>query len=258
MTGRRNSFGFGNSFSFGNRAGSDCRSRDHHRACGFTLIEVLVAMAVMAILALMSWRGIEAMLAVQAASEKRSRETAVLQTGLSQWMSDLNHVQITGLTAQMFYDGKVFLIVREDLSDEQRRLRAVAWATRTGSDGQTWLMRWQSQPFSTRGGLSQAITDARKWFSGSATTPESDASQQAQSRRDATPVLPVSSVELKAYEASGSGGRWVSLKDANLLPPGIRLEAVIAGNWSIQGKVVRDWVHPTYTRRRNIPAAGSN
>lgn len=215
-------------------------------ACGFTLIEVLVAMAVMAILAVMSWRGIEAMLEVQAAGEKRSREIAVLQTGLSQWMSDLNHVQTTGLTAEMFYDGKVFLITREDRIDEQRRLRAVVWATRTGSDGETWLVRWQSDPFSTRGGLSRAVTDARKWFSAPA------GAQQSQGWRDAVPVFPVSSAELKAFDASGSGDKWVSLKGANLLPPGIRIEADIAGNWSVRGKVVRDWVNPIYTRRRNI------
>lgn len=221
---------------------------------GFTLIEVLVAMAVMAILALMSWRGIEAMLEVQAVSEKRSREIAVVQTGLSQWMSDLNHVQTTGLTSQLFYDGKVFLITREDLADEQRRLRAVVWALRTGSDGETWWVRWQSKPFSTRGGLSESMKNARKWFATSAGAADA---QREQGDYDVVRVFPVNGVELKAFDASNADNQWVSLQGANLLPPGIRLEVDLAGDWSVQGKVVRDWVRPTYTRRRDISTATS-
>lgn len=227
------------------------RTRSNLMQVGFTLIEVLVAMAVMAILAVMSWRGIEAMLAVQEVSERRNREISVLQTGLSQWMSDLNHVQVTGFTEQMFYDGKVFLITREDITDEQRRLRAVVWAIKTKSDGSKWLIRWQSPLFATRGGLFEAVENAKKWFTVSA-----DATNDANNAwRDAVEVFPVNSVEMKAFNSANNS--WVALKGQNIIPPGVRLEVDLARDWSVNGVVVRDWVRPTYTRRRSIAAAGS-
>ncbi|MBU1359686.1 MAG: prepilin-type N-terminal cleavage/methylation domain-containing protein, partial [Gammaproteobacteria bacterium] len=60
------------------------------RPKGFTLIELLVAIAVMALLALMSWRGLEAMALGQSINRERGDAVLTLQTSLAQWGADLD------------------------------------------------------------------------------------------------------------------------------------------------------------------------
>ena len=52
-------------------------------ASGFTLVEVLVALAAMALLAVMAWSGIDAMQRAETTTRARSEEVLALQTGLS-------------------------------------------------------------------------------------------------------------------------------------------------------------------------------
>ncbi len=52
-------------------------------AKGFTLVEVLVAIGVMALLALMSWRGLDAMLRTQTQLQQRADRIRTLQAGLA-------------------------------------------------------------------------------------------------------------------------------------------------------------------------------
>ena len=59
---------------------------------GFTLIEVLVAIGVMALMALMAWRGIDGMLRTQTALQQRSDQIRTLQAGLAQWQADLDQL----------------------------------------------------------------------------------------------------------------------------------------------------------------------
>ena len=56
---------------------------------GFTLVEVLVAMFVMAILAVMAWRGIDGISRTREASQSRLDQTLRLTTVLGQWEQDL-------------------------------------------------------------------------------------------------------------------------------------------------------------------------
>ena len=57
---------------------------------GFTLVELLVALFAMALLAVMSWRGLDGMSRAQAQTEARSDEMLTLQVGLAQWTADLD------------------------------------------------------------------------------------------------------------------------------------------------------------------------
>jgi general secretion pathway protein J len=66
------------------------------RSRGFTLIEVLVAIGVMALMTLMAWRGIDGMLRTQTGLQQRSDQIRTLQSGLAQWQVDLD--QLTELT----------------------------------------------------------------------------------------------------------------------------------------------------------------
>ena len=58
------------------------------RTRGFTLIELLVAISVMALLALMSWRGLDGMARAQAQNRERGDAVLTLQTALAQWGAD--------------------------------------------------------------------------------------------------------------------------------------------------------------------------
>ena len=52
---------------------------------GFTLAEVLVALALLALLATMSWRGVSSMAEAKQSADARVNETLRLGTVLAQW-----------------------------------------------------------------------------------------------------------------------------------------------------------------------------
>ena len=55
---------------------------------GFTLVELLVAIAVMALLAIVSWRGLDGMVRAQQITRERADAVLELQTVLAQWGTD--------------------------------------------------------------------------------------------------------------------------------------------------------------------------
>ena len=57
---------------------------------GFTLIELLVAISVMALIAILSWRGLDGMVRAQESTRQRADEMLVLQAALGQWGTDLD------------------------------------------------------------------------------------------------------------------------------------------------------------------------
>jgi general secretion pathway protein J len=100
---------------------------------GFTLIELMVSIFIMSMLALMSWRGIDGMARAQDISRERADAVATLQTALSQWQSDLDHMQpARNGGSSIDFDGRIVRIVRDYGSTE---LRVVAWGKRI-IDGQ--------------------------------------------------------------------------------------------------------------------------
>ena len=57
---------------------------------GFTLIELLVALAILALMALVSWRGLDAMTRAHSHIQERGDALLTLQAGLAQWAADLD------------------------------------------------------------------------------------------------------------------------------------------------------------------------
>jgi len=64
----------------------------HARQRGFTLVEVLVALMVLAIMAALSWQGMDVMLRSKEITQNRVDQVGALENVLAQWEADLNAV----------------------------------------------------------------------------------------------------------------------------------------------------------------------
>ncbi|HEY6136082.1 MAG TPA: prepilin-type N-terminal cleavage/methylation domain-containing protein [Rubrivivax sp.] len=107
---------------------------------GFTLVEVLVAMTIMAVLAGMAWRGVDAMARSRSASNEAVERTLRLHTALAQWEQDLLALNDSKAVPPLKFDGATLRLTREI----EGGVALVAWSLR---DGAWW--RWSS-PAATR------------------------------------------------------------------------------------------------------------
>ena len=98
-------------------------------ARGFTLVELLVALAAMAVLAGLAWSGIDGMLRSREATLTAMDRTLRLSTVLTQWSQDLDAVQETPAVPPMQFDGRTLRLTRA--TDEG--VRVVAWTVRDGA-----------------------------------------------------------------------------------------------------------------------------
>ena len=119
------------------------RTQPLRRALGFTLVEVLVALMIMAILASLAWQGLDGILRAREGSRDAIDNTVRLATVLTQWEQDLNAVYDTGgVVPAINYDGQTLRLTRRSESG----VLLVAWSVRGG----LW-QRWTS-PAVTRAG----------------------------------------------------------------------------------------------------------
>lgn len=122
------------------------------RAAGFTLVEVLVALMVMAIMAGLAWRGIDGIVRSRDVSQARLEQSLRLNTVLAQWEQDLAAVQETPAAPALGFDGATLRITRSTATGMQ----VVAWSLRgAGEGGKGVLQRWAGPPVTTRTGLQQ-------------------------------------------------------------------------------------------------------
>ena len=97
------------------------------RSRGFTLVEVLVALVVMATMAAMAWRGIDALVRSREIAQVRLSQTARLQTVMAQWEVDLRELQDSHTTIQpLVFDGANLVLTRE----AQNGLQVIVWSLR--------------------------------------------------------------------------------------------------------------------------------
>ena len=113
----------------------------HHRGAGFTLVEVLVALMVMAMLAALAWRAMDGILRSRDAGRDAVDRTMLLATVLAQWEQDLQSVMREAPVPPLSFDGRALRLAREGGGGVQ----IVAWSL----DGGNW-QRWASPP-ATRG-----------------------------------------------------------------------------------------------------------
>ena len=218
-------------------------------ARGFTLVELLVAIAVMSMLALLSWRAIDGMTRTQTLTQERSDGLLRLQSALGQWIADLDAVLDTGEVTPVDFNGQTLRITRRDSAEtglDSPGVRVVAWALRPTAAGGQWS-RWQSGPLRQRDELARAWQRAADWGRGASGTALAGADSslavigvdrwQLFFHRGETWGNPLSSVGTEA-----AGG---STPASNSMPNGVRLQLNLTGTQGLNGDLLRDWARPT-------------
>lgn len=212
-----------------------------HRMAGFTLIELLVAIGLMALMAALSWRGLDGMTRAQTQMRQHADDVLALQAGLAQWGADLDALAVQPNTPSLDWDGRALRILRRGSATPGEGLRVVAWSRRNGAGGGQWL-RWQSPPLQTRGDLQLAWQKAGLW----AQNPSED------DRQREVRIVPLDQWQIFYYRTdawsnplssagAASGGQGAA---APLVPDGIRLVLTLAPGQAISGTLTRDWLRP--------------
>lgn len=206
------------------------------RLRGFTLVEVLVALGIMALMGAMAWAGMDSLLRAQSVTAQQHVAHSQLQIGLQQWRTDLDQALQLLHTAPMGWDGKAFRMTRRAPAPEVGVV-VVAWAVRAHGDGMHW-MRWQSPALRTQGQWQAAWEQAAQWARGSAQT--------------AAAVLPAQDMQVyvwaqgawvNAQSSSEPGAQLPALgRAATQSPRGVRVQLQLPA-----GQLTQDWVSPLWS-----------
>lgn len=214
------------------------------RVRGFTLVELLVSLFVLALLAALSWRGLDGMVRAQQQTEARADEVLTLQTGLAQWGADLDAIVDVAQLGGIDWNGRVLRLTRRGSLSASEGVHVVGWTRREGQ----WL-RWQSLPLTTRGEVEAAWQAADFWSqnAGEATrraevavTPLEE--WQIFFYRENAWTNPLSSAESQTPQPGGLG---VPGAATSKIPDGVRLVIKLPPGRALSGQLVRDWVRPT-------------
>ena len=126
------------------------------RVRGFTLVEVLIAMSIMAIVSVMSWQGVDGIMRARDVTQAKVDQVLRASTVIAQWEQDLGAIQNTeaetGVPALRFDGARAFMTRRTD-----RGLQVVVWARREGA----WF-RWTSPASTTVQGLIDAWNSSQQ------------------------------------------------------------------------------------------------
>ena len=211
-------------------------------ARGFTLIELMVAIAVMALLALVSWRGLDGMARAQAQNRERGDAVLTLQATLSQWTADLDAITVFSQTRALDWNGRTLRLTRRSTDTAQPAVYVVAWTQRADAAGVVRWYRWQSPGLSTRNAWQQAWDGAASWAQDGGASGNSN-----ELRGTELGQVPLESWQLFYYrnDAWGPAVSAEALTTSTQLPDGIRLVLGLPPGPALAGLVTRDWVRPT-------------
>ncbi len=242
------------------------RSRPPFRlSCGFTLIELMVAIGILALTAVLSWRGLDSMTRAKNQLEQRADEVLALQAGLNQWGTDLDALLQLPQTPALDWDGRALRLVRRSapgansagaetaggkaLAALEVAAQVVAWSRRNIDGTGQWL-RWQSPPLRTRGELQAAWALAAQW----AQNP-GDEVKKREVRLGALSQMQIFYFRGDAWtnplSSEGAATTPVGTLFGNTtkadpsVPDGVRLVLTLPEGRAINGVITRDWVRPT-------------
>ena len=213
---------------------------------GFTLIELLIAITLMAVLAGLSWRGLDSLMRSRDITQAQVDKTAVLQTVLAQWQADLNAVQPVPSIADagVLWDGRTLRITRRATAWRADGADAGLWVVAWTLRGNQWL-RWQSAPLQTRAALQQAWANAERWG-------------QNPSADDAafeTSLIPLDAWQLTYFRGNAwtnplSSAGNTDTTSQGALPDAIRLQIDLPTRTGVRGRITLDWVRPNFSNAK--------
>jgi len=233
-------------------ASANAHTRAWAKQQGFTLIELLIAITLMAVLAGLSWRGLDSLMRSRDITQAQVDKTAVLQTVLAQWQADLNAVQpVPALTdAGVQWDGRTLRLTRRATAWRADGADAGLWVVAWTLRGNQWL-RWQSAPLQTRAALQQAWANAERWGQ----NPSSDDAAFE------TPLIPLDAWQLTYFRSNAwtnplsSAGTPDLTPQTNptsqgVLPDAIRLQIDLPASTGVRGRITLDWVRPNFSNTK--------
>lgn len=122
---------------------------------GFTLVEVLVALMIMAVLSTMAWQGIDGIVRARDISQAQLDRSLRLNTVIAQWDQDLAAVQDVATVPALAFDGANLRLVRQAEGGAQLvvwTLQGTQWlrwtgpvVTRVGELQESWMRSQQLQ-----------------------------------------------------------------------------------------------------------------
>jgi general secretion pathway protein J len=228
-----------------------------HDSRGFTLVELLVALFAMALLAIMSWRGLDGMSRAQAQTQARADEVLTLQVGLSQWAADLDAMMQVPQAPALDWNGRVLRMTRRGTASVTDGMLVVGWTRRVVNGQGTWL-RWQSPQVTTRGELEAQWQRADLWSQNPgddekrgevAVTPLED--WRIFYFRENAWTNPQSSDASSAATTPPAVQGLPNTPGTPVLPDGVRLVLTLPPGQAISGTLIRDWVRPTLAANKS-------
>ncbi len=199
---------------------------------GFTLVEMLVAIALMALMGVMAWRGLSSIQGAQIRLTQHADDTLALQAGLGQWAADLDAIAMQNNTPSLAWDGRVLRVLRHGSASPGDGLRVVGWSQRQ-VDGIAYWLRWQSPSLRTRAELDAAWAQAARWGQ--------NPSNEDQLRE--VRISPLSQWQIFYFRNNAwtNPQSSASATDANALPEGVRLVLTLPAGQALSGVLTRDW-----------------
>ena len=208
------------------------------RAGGFTLVEVLVAMVVMAIMSLMAWQGVDGIVRARESNQIRLEQTLRLETVISQWEQDLASLQASKDPASiqestdvpaLTCDGQTLRLTRRT----EGGLQVVAWSLRPDSSNSMW-QRWAGPAVTTKTALQESWLRTQQ-FQGNET-----GQLRALGGLDQWQVYFFQGNAWAKCQSTGTVDPAASSPARQVLPLGVRLVLGFAPGSGLNGSLVRD------------------
>lgn len=219
---------------------------------GFTLVEVLVALVIMAVVAAMGWQGVSGMARAREIATAASERTLRLSAVVGQWEADLAAVYDSPQVPGLAFDGASLRIARRTDDGVQLvvwSLREGLWrrwpgpvSRRAGDLQQAWLASQQLQ--GTEPGQLQLLDGVTDWqlyfWRGQGWSNAQSSGDVVERPRTATPAASAASTPDGGASAPDGGASAPTPTSANTatrsqLPSGVRLQIDLP-----EGRILRD------------------
>lgn len=180
---------------------------------GFTLIEVLISLFILALMAALAWRGVDVVLQSRDSARRHTEAMLRLQTALGQWEADVKQAVQTQQVPAFDFDGATLRLTRS----RPAGIELVAWTLRNGT-----LVRWAAPPVVRATDLQDA------WI----------ASQQLQGNEAGTVTVLSGIAQQQLYTFYTSSKAWSNAQSSadrgegnavSTLPDGVRWVLALSG-----------------------------